>query len=198
VTISGIHIDEALESDLLERAQRMQPAALAEIHDRYYPVVYRYVRYRLADEHSSEDISADVFLRLLDAFNRGRGPDRNLRGWLLGTASNLVNDSLRRRYRRPVENLDEEVENNVVGDLSPEHSLEGKQQHMQVRQALKRLTGEQQHVLSLRFANEFSLEETARLVGKTVTAVKALQFRALASLKRFMDEEARTNDGRQS
>lgn len=60
-----------------------------------------------------------------------------------------------------------------------------------VRNAMKELTPEQQHVLALRFAEERSLDEAARILGKSVTAVKALQFRAVAALRRALEQKVR-------
>ena len=176
--------------DLLIRAQRLDAAALGEIHDRHYPEVYRYVRYRLAGEHACEDITAEVFLRLLDALHKKRGPTQNLRGWLFGTASNLVNDHLRTCYARRVDSLDgEEIE--LPDDSHLEGSYEDGWMQQQIAEALLHLTPEQQHVLSLRFSDERSIDETATIMGKSVTAVKALQFRAVASLRRLMEERTR-------
>lgn len=56
------------------------------------------------------------------------------------------------------------------------------------RYALTLLTEEQQQVLALRFGQGYSLEETATRMEKNVNAVKALQFRALASLQRQIGE----------
>lgn len=177
-------------NDLLRRARRLEPDALAQIHDRYYPEVYRYVRFRLQDERVCEDIASEVFLRLLDALHKQKGPEQNLHGWLLGTASHLVIDHLRRSYAHREDGLDDDPSKEYPSqDLSPEqHVHEAWQQH-QVRQAMQKLTPEQQHVLALRFADEFSIEETAQMIGKSVTAVKALQFRAVASLKRLLNLE---------
>ncbi len=172
--------------DTLTRARHLDASALSKIHDQYYPEVYRYVRFRVEDEQVSEDITAEVFLRLLDALHRQRGPLQNLRGWLLGTASNVVNDHLRKRYARKIESLDDE--HPVPDKQHPEHSYEEAWQLKQLRAAIRKLTPEQQHVLALRFAEERSLEETASLMGKSVTAIKALQFRAMASLRRLMED----------
>lgn len=60
--------------DLPERARQLEPSTLTQIHDRYYPEIYRYVRFRLQDEHVCEDIAGEVFLRLLDALHKQRGP----------------------------------------------------------------------------------------------------------------------------
>ena len=61
----------------------------------------------------------------------------------------------------------------------------------QVSEALLGLTPEQQHVLTLRFSDERSIDETASIMGKSVTAVKALQFRAVATLRRLLEERTR-------
>ena len=178
----GIELD-----DTLKRARKLDISALTQIHDQYYPEIYRYVRYRLDDEQACEDIASEVFLRLLDALHQKRGPNQSLRGWLFGVASNLVNDHLRHHYARPVEELKEHSDTSYIGlTNSPEQFLEDSVQRQEVRQAFQKLTGEQQHVLALRFADERSLEETARIVGKSISAVKALQFRAVASLRRYL------------
>lgn len=173
--------------DTLTRARRLDASALSKIHDQYYPEVYRYVRFRVEDDQVCEDITAEVFLRLLDALHKQRGPLQNLRGWLLGTASNVVNDHLRKRYARKIESLSDD--HPVSERQHPEHSYEEAWQLKQLRDAIRKLTPEQQHVLALRFADECSLEETASIMGKSVTAIKALQFRAMASLRRLMEDE---------
>lgn len=178
-------LNQMPSEDTLIRAQRLDKSTLAMIHDRYYPDIYRYVRYRLNDEQTCEDIASEVFLRLLDALHRRRGPDQNLRGWLYGTASNLVNDHLRQRYTRQVDNIDAE-ENHLTDESHPEENYEEGWVRQEVREAILELTPEQQHVLALRFSSERSLDETASIMGKTVSAVKALQFRAVASLRRLL------------
>jgi RNA polymerase sigma-70 factor (ECF subfamily) len=184
LTLFEIELD-----DTLRRARNLDANALAQIHDQYYPEIYRYVRYRLDNEQVCEDITSEVFLRLLDALHQNRGPNQSVRGWLFGTASNLVNDHLRHHYARPVEGLEEHSETgHSAGSDTPEQFLEDSFQRQAVRRAFQKLTGEQQHVLALRFADERSLDETAKIIGKSVSAVKALQFRALASLRRHLDE----------
>ncbi len=175
--------------DLLERSRQLDATALMQVYDYFYPEVYRYLRFRLQEDQLVEDLSAEVFLQFLDALYKGRGPDRNLRGWLLGTASNLVVDHLRRKYRRKEQPLDDKHENEISNDETPESSWEEISLKQDVRKALQKLTHEQQHVLALRFADDRSLEETANAIGKNVNAVKALQFRALGALRRHLAEE---------
>jgi len=175
--------------DLLRRAWQLDSDALAYIHDRFYPEVYRFVRFRLDDEAVVEDIASEVFFIFLDSLHKQRGPNQNLQRWLLGTASHLVSDHLRRRYRRKEEVLNERKENEVIDPVSPETITEVNSLRMTILQALQKLTPDQQQILSLRFSQDRSLEETAQIVGRKVNAVKALQFRALASLRRHLAED---------
>ncbi|UCH61468.1 MAG: sigma-70 family RNA polymerase sigma factor [Anaerolineales bacterium] len=173
--------------ETLKRIKRFDLATLAEIHDQYYPQIYRYVCYRLGENQVCEDISSEVFLRLLDALHRKRGPRQNLRGWLFGTASNLVNDHLRGLYRRQVESLDQGYEQSNGELLEKNYEQDWVQE--QVRRAIQQLTSEQQHVLALRYSEERSLEETAEIMGKSLTAVKGLQFRAIGALRRILGDQ---------
>jgi RNA polymerase sigma-70 factor (ECF subfamily) len=143
------------------------------------------VRYRVSDESTAEDIASDVFVRLLVAAQKKQGPQTNLRGWLIATASNAINDHHRRRYRRPTEALSESM-----ADRSPtvHAEIDTREQNRLVLSAIAQLTGEQQQVLALRFGQGYSIEETAALMNKNINAVKALQFRALASLQRQIGE----------
>lgn len=165
----------------LEGLRRLDSQAVAAIYDRYYPDVFRYLRYRLANETLAEDLASEVFLQMLEAVRKRGGPETNLRAWLLGIANHLVTDHLRRRYRRPEEFLSE-----TMADRGPTLTEEVEQhEHQQlVQSALMQLTLEQQHILALRFGQGCSLEETAVIMKKNINAVKAMQFRALAALQR--------------
>ena len=169
----------------LAAARELDEKALAAIHDEHYPTVYRYVRYRLDDEQLVEDIAAEVFLRFLDTLKRKGGEIRDVRPWLIGTATNLINDHLRRKYRRPTEDL-EDFEF-LASHETPEHAAESSDVRRRVSDAMQKLTTEQQQVISMRFVLEYSVEETARMMRKTAGAVKVLQFRALASLRRLLE-----------
>jgi RNA polymerase sigma-70 factor (ECF subfamily) len=169
----------------LDRLRHLDPHAVGSVHGRYFPELYRYIHYRIGDAAAAEDLTSEVFLRLLEAIHADRGPRENLRGWLIGTAFHLVKDHFRETYRRPMTSLHEQV---VSNGPSMDDVLERSEKGRAVRSAMSRLTQEQQHVLALRFGSELSLEQTAAAMGKNANAIKALQFRALASLKRAMEE----------
>jgi RNA polymerase sigma-70 factor (ECF subfamily) len=171
------------EKQEIKSLRALDPETITEVHNRYFPEVYRYVRYRLGDPSTAEDVAGEVFVRLLEALHSGRGPSKSTRGWIFGTASNLVNDSFRRVYKREVEELPEEIEMN---DFDPHEITEEREEVDAVRIALTQLTKEQQHVLALRFGSGLSVKETAKIMRKKPNAIKALHFRALNSLRKHM------------
>jgi RNA polymerase sigma-70 factor (ECF subfamily) len=169
------------ERHALEGLRNLDAQVIGAIYDRYFPEVYRYILYRLGDQSLAEDLASDVFVRLLEAGQEKRGPQTNLKGWLISTASHAVADHLRQRYRRPTEELGESIPD--LG-LAPQTEFDLREQNRSVQQAYAQLTSDQQEVLALRFGQGYSLEETAAVLKKNVNAIKALQFRALAALQR--------------
>ncbi|HXQ37030.1 MAG TPA: sigma-70 family RNA polymerase sigma factor [Anaerolineales bacterium] len=169
------------EQLVLEGLRKLDPQSIGAIYDQYFSEVYRYVRYRLNDDAIAEDLTSDVFVRLLEAAQKNRGPQINLKVWLFATASHVVNDHLRRKYRQPVEALPDSIPDAGI-DVPAQVDLRDQKQTIQ--NAYAQLTHEQQDVLALRFGQGYSLEETATHMKKNINSVKALQFRALASLQR--------------
>ncbi len=178
-------LSEAQQYNELDGLRTLDPQAITAVYDRCFPDVYRFVLYRLNDEGLAEDIASDVFVRLLEACKKKRGPKKNIKAWLLSTASHIVTDHLRRHYRRPTTQLPETLAADTEALLS---EIERIDQVRVTREALRQLTGDQQTVLALRFGQGYSLEETAAFMKKRVNAIKALQFRALAALRRYVGE----------
>lgn len=178
-------MSEFNESEALAGLRRLDSQAVAAIYDHYFSDVYRYVCYRLDDESVAEDIASDAFVRLLESAQKKQAPHSSLKGWLIATASNAINDFLRRRYRRPEAELSESM---VDESSAVPVEVDAREEKRAIRKAYATLTEEQQRVLALRFGQGYSLEETAAHLKKNVNAVKALQFRALASLQRQFGE----------
>ncbi len=171
------------EQNELEDLKRLEPQAISAVYDRYFSEVYRFVCYRLNDELVAEDIASDVFVRLLEALQSGRGPQTNVKSWLLATAAHIVIDHHRKAYRHPESELPETIPDGLPG---PSSEFEKRERDGRLKGALRTLTEEQQFVITLRFNQAYSLEETAAIMKKNINSVKQLQFRALAALNRAM------------
>lgn len=171
----------SLDSDLLQRAQRLEESALAAIFDMYYQPIYRYLYYHLGHAPTAEDLAADVFRRFLEAIHRGRGPSASLQAWLYRVAHNLLVDELRRREIQEQEALEE-----TLTDSAPPISLQAQQTltRQAVRHALNALSPKQRTVLTLRYLEDMENEEIARILNLNEGAVRALQQRGLRALQR--------------
>jgi RNA polymerase sigma-70 factor (ECF subfamily) len=167
--------------DLLNRARALDREALALIHDRYFTAVYRYISFRVADRHTAEDLTSEVFTRFLSALHERSAPPNTIRGWLFGAAANVVKEQYRRQRRTTLTTLPEFISSD---EKSPEQRLDEVIEKEQLRQALRELTEEQQHVLALRFGHGLAVRDVAETVNKSEAAVKMLQARAIASLTR--------------
>ncbi len=168
---------------LLAHARRLEPDALAEVHDRYYPAIYRYIAYRVGDAQVAEDLTSEVFTRLLSALRDRNAPQNTLRGWLYAVARRAVSDYHRKRFRRPQVELPESLPSR---DANPLEMAEANMNREALMAALAELTDEQQQVIALRFGSEMPIQAVAETMGKTEGAVKQLQARALASLARML------------
>jgi len=173
------------ELALLARARTLDPDALAQIHDTYYTPIFRYVTFRVNDRQTAEDLTSEVFTRLLSALRDRNAPQNTLRGWLYAVAARVVSDHHRRHYRAPHVELDESV---VSPEAGPAETVEAMLTRADLKQAIAELTEEQQNVIALRFGFEMPIQEVARTLGKSEGAVKQLQARAIAALARTLRE----------
>jgi len=165
---------------LVKEAKGLDRNALAELCEYFYPKIYRYVFYRVNSAEEAEDITGEVFLRMIKSLPKQRG---SFQAWLFRIASNLVIDFYRRRARQP------ELIPVEEGHASPTHkSIDSQDIFLQdrLKQSLPKLSPEQQQVITLKFIDGYKNSEIADILGKSVGAVKGLQFRALTALKKLL------------
>jgi RNA polymerase sigma-70 factor (ECF subfamily) len=167
------------EQDLVRRAQAGDADAISELYRTHAPVIFRYCYFRVADRATAEDLTGEVFVKMVEALPRyvERGPP--LAAWLFRIAHDRVVDHHRRAARRPQEPLSTRLEDREPGT---EAQAVERAELARVQALLLGLTDEQRSVIQLRFIEGFDLDECARILGKNVGAIKALQHRALRQL----------------
>lgn len=170
---------------LLQRARSYDQTGLAEIYDQFSPAIYAYAVRLTGEQDLAEECVAEVFARLLRALKAGQGPTDHLQAYLYRIAHNWLTD-LFRRQPTPME-IHEDFP--AIEADQPEPSTQMRLQQQAVRSALRRLTPEQCQVIMLRFYQQCSIEDTAAVMQKEQTAVKALQHRALQALKKILKIE---------
>jgi RNA polymerase sigma-70 factor (ECF subfamily) len=170
------------EMALLAGVRTLDPQALTQVHDAYYPAIFRYIAFRVGNQETAEDLASEVFTRLLSAVRDQSAPQNTLRGWLYGVASRVVADYYRRQYR--AEGTDMKNLLSTAEPADPADSVIHGQTIEELHEALGELTEDQQNVIALRFGYEMSIRDVAKTMGKSEGAVKQLQARAVAALSR--------------
>jgi RNA polymerase sigma-70 factor (ECF subfamily) len=174
-----------MESGLVDAARRGEAWALTEVWQRFAPAVTGYLRGRGASE--PDDLTSDVFLAVFERMRSFRGDEADLRAFVFTVAHHRLVDDLRRRSRRrPTVEYDAGSDGRVSGSAEDE-ALDALQTQG-VHALLDQLSEDQRDVLLLRVVGDLSLEQAATALGKRVGAVKALQHRALATLRRKLDQ----------
>ncbi len=174
------------ERGLLEKARAFDLDALGEIYDIYSPGVYRYAMRLLGEQGLAEECVSETFSRFLQALKNGGGPQDHLQAYLYRIAHNWITDWYRRQPPQTQE-LDENLRDENDDPVSQTANSIDKNK---VRDALFRLTVDQRQVIVLKFFEDWSNEAIAKELDKPVTAIKALQHRALGTLKRLLQNDA--------
>ena len=171
---------------LVARVQAGDQEAFATLYEQYRPLVYRFLRRRLdgADE-TVEDLTEDVFVKLYEKLDRYVERGLPFTAWLYRIAHNQLVDYVRTLPRHTAQPLD------LIADV-PEHQTGSEYRSVLDRETLEpamaRLTAEQRQAVELRFLKGMSVAETAAQMGRSEEAVKKLQARALANLRRSLTE----------
>ena len=175
-----------MESDieLLAMARRLNKEALVKIFDLYSPALYNYALRLCSDPVLADHIVGDVFAKLLDQLASGNVPKANLRSYLYQAAYHQIIDEARYRRRRvPLDVADWFRQDTNSTNASWEDQILLKQ-IMQI--ILEKLSDDQRHVLILRILEQFSIRETAQILGKREENIKVIQNRAIAVLRRSL------------
>jgi RNA polymerase sigma factor (sigma-70 family) len=171
---------------LLAAARTGDRDAWREIYDALAPAVLGYVRARGASD--PEDLTGEVFVQVVRDLASFEGDAAGFRAWVFTIAHHRLLDQRRRETRRP-QSVGEPLEEVQVhgGDVEAE-ALE-RISFRRVTELLRSLSPDQRDVLLLRIVGDLSLEEVARVTGKRTGAVKQLQRRGLAAIRRQLQRE---------
>ncbi|HEX9495315.1 MAG TPA: sigma-70 family RNA polymerase sigma factor [Candidatus Limnocylindria bacterium] len=172
--------------DVIDRARNGDKLAFAELYDTHVDSVYRYLLYRVREPADAEDLCSEVFTRAFANIHRYRWQGKSFLAWLYTIARNAVTD--RRRRDRPTVEIDNAYGLSDEGPTAHDRAIHGEAVDA-LRGAVRHLTTEQQEVLVLRFVENRSSREVAKMLGKNEGAIRALQFRALGRLRKLMRED---------
>ncbi len=178
-------LSEQEERELIKRAKECDSSAFAKLYEHYYQDIYNYIYYRVPNDALAEDLTSEVFMKVLESIDSFTFRGFPFSSWLFRIAKNLTIDYYR-SHPEPVE-LPLEEGALPVGE-GPSDVFEKELTQQQLAQALSSLTEDQQQVIILKFVDRLSNADAAQILDKSEGAIKSLQYRALNSLNRHLEE----------
>jgi RNA polymerase sigma-70 factor (ECF subfamily) len=182
-------ITAALPNELMLVAQaRVNSAAFATLYDHYFSRVYNYIRYRIQDADTTDDLTAQVFERALlhiDGYRQDKAP---FSAWLFAIARNAVNDHLRAQQRRRWLSL-EAVRDWISADPQPSEVAADNELQGQLLAALARLSSREQDLMGLKFGGGLTNRRIAELTGLSENNVGIILYRAVRRLRAELEAQ---------
>ena len=192
------------ERSLVDRAKAGENEALGRLYDAYVARLYRYCLTRVGDETEAEDLTEEIFLKVLGAIDRfewrpgAEGQRIPFGAWIFRIARNEVASFQRRTAARPrrAEFSDLVAERLRDEGRGPQELAETKLTIEEVFRAVRQLPEAQRDVILLRFASGLSVKETAESLGKNVPNVKVLQHKGVQRLREVLTASPETREAR--
>jgi RNA polymerase sigma-70 factor, ECF subfamily len=170
------------DQTLVMSAQNGNTQAVGELYDRHQERIFRYVRSRVYDHQLAQDLTGDIFVRMVTNLKQYEESGYPFTAWLYRIARNLIVDHHRKEDRYmsvPIE----QVYHVSTTDYEPAVAVEQQLSRERLHLALEKIDETQREVIRLRFLAGLSLQEVADTLGKTVGAIKAQQYRGLLALR---------------
>ena len=188
------NLDAHGERAVVDAARAGDEAALAELYSLYFPRVYRYILARMGNPYDAEDLTEEVFLRVLDAIERFQWREAPFSAWLFRIAHNAVISQRRKDGARGRSSpLSEAL---PVDSQGPEEMVANRLALNEIMKAAETLPEAQRRVISLRFAAGLTVAETARAMGKGEGNVKVIQHKAIAKLREMLAQRPKVHGKR--
>jgi RNA polymerase sigma-70 factor, ECF subfamily len=184
------------DDSMLASQNAITPAAFAEMYQVYYPRIYNYVRYRCDDTATAEDLTAQVFERLLDRFQTF-SPERGPFGaWLFAIARNLVNGHRRSQRYRTWLSIDI-LQRWPSEGASPEEATLQNEAEAELLAAIGKLAERDRDLLGLKFAGQLNNRQIAELTGLSESNVGVILHRTIHRLRATLGGHAEEHHSNQ-
>ncbi|MHC4116206.1 MAG: RNA polymerase sigma factor [Planctomycetota bacterium] len=155
------------------------PEAFVRLYRMHYDAVFRYCTHRLFERAAAEDVTSQVFLKVVESLDSFRGNGRQFRYWLYKIATNAVNQHFRRAARRS--NLLDRARERITRDGGD--CGESSEKLALLREAMLALKPRYQTIITLRFFENLKLTEIAEVLDSSPGTVRSQMARALARLR---------------
>jgi len=176
-------------SDLVRKAQEGDQSSFALLYERFFDQIFRYVSFKTGSPTEAEDITGEVFVRMIESIHRFKWQGHPFSSWLFRIAPNLIVDYFRKKGKKALVPLEGSADNLQSAHVDVDRRIDLEIAMDEIRRAMEGLTDLQREVISMRFAGGLSVAETARAIGKKDNAIKALQHAGLKKLRMTLAAE---------
>jgi RNA polymerase sigma-70 factor, ECF subfamily len=179
------------EQDLIAQAQRGDEQAVTALYEMHVDAIFEYISYRVGSRNIAEDLTSDVFVRMVRGLAQYKERGLPFRAWLFRIAANLIIDHYRTHKKGPDAPL---LDNQPTNDTDPLDRVAKHEDQLRMRLAVKALSEEYQNLLVLRFVENLPYAEIAQIMNKSAEALRAMQYRALKALAEQFERFNQTRD----
>lgn len=177
--------DRNQEIHLVQLAQNGNEEAFGALYDQHAQAVFRFLAGNLGNSQEAEDLTTEIFLRIWKALPEYESSGTPFSAFVFRIARNMLIDRYRADGRRqPVVSIDDIGLEEVLAD--PEQKIPDPHEYQTLHTALQSVRSDYREVLVLRFLNDFSIEEIAELMQRSPGAIRVLQHRALAAVRKVL------------
>src|SRR3990172_5069190 len=160
------------EQELIIQAQRGDEEAVTLLYEMHVDSIFEYIRYRVDSQFTAEDLTSEVFLRMVRGLASYRNQGVPFRAWLFRIAANLVIDYYRQREKNSAVLLPDDYESD---DTDPFDRLVQSEDQMRLHLALRALPESYRDLLLLRFVENLPHTEIAKIMNKSADALRAMR-----------------------
>lgn len=183
-----MQLDKQELIQLVGEAQRGDSAAFDKLYEQLYQPLFRYVAAKVRTIDDAEDLTQQSFMKFWQNLSNWQDRGHSPTAYLYKIASTVVIDYYRASRHRPIGDSEEVLL--AIADTSQDihQDVLLEEQKQQLLAQLARLGEADQEVLRLRYFAGLSSEQIADVIGKTPVATRKMQSRAIAKLRKLLEE----------
>lgn len=159
-----------------------------ELYDYYFPRVYNFLFARLKDTTSTDDVISEVFIKVFNNLSKYNGQRGSFSTWLFRIAINQSTDYLRKIQNRKENTWEDFFDPAIPHHEEPEAKLLINERKQELLKAMENLKERDRYILELKYWSDLSNKEIADIMDISPANVGIILFRAIGSLKKFMNE----------
>ena len=173
------------EEEIIKKAKKGDKEAFSLLYKKYGKKIFQFIYWRTENKEVSKDLLQEVFLKAWKNIAFYQEKNFSIRAWLYKIARNTVIDYY--RTKRPEISLEEKIEIVQAGsDIVKKAKISLEKERL--KKAINLLPEVQKEVIILKFIEELSNKEISKILKKSETAIRIIQYRALKKLREILKE----------